>query len=326
MSSPVRMVLLGCGHLGRYHLMKMLAMPEVAVVCVVEPDAAHAQRAQELIHAANITVNPPACIVVPELQAFVAQADAAIVAAPTVWHHELTLACMARGWHVLVEKPMAATVAQAQAMWAAARARGLTLQVGHLERFNPAVEVALAQAGRVRYLTAERLSPFSGRATDVDVVLDLMIHDLDLLAAFAGPQPLQVQALGMPVLTGSIDMATARIELPSGMVAQLSAGRTSMRPSRRLRLFSTSGYTSVDCAAKTVTQVRRQDHGGHNDICAEALQVPEQDALLAQAQAFVASVSHGAAVRVDGQAGLWALEAAEAVKRAMAEHADRHFI
>lgn len=313
-----RMVLVGCGHLGRFHLQKLLAMREdVVVVAVVEPDVAHAGAAQALVTAAY---GAP-CPVVPEVQAFVGEADAAIIAAPTVWHHQLTFACLTRNWHVLVEKPMATNLLQARAMWAEARARQLVLQVGHLERFNPAIEVALAHGGEVRYLTAERLAPFTGRATDVDVVLDLMIHDLDLLAAFGGGRITEVRALGMPVLTGSTDMATARIETSTGLVAQLAAGRTSMRPSRKLRLFSTSGYTSIDCAHKTVMQVRRAQDAVGQDITAEALVVPVQDALEAQDRAFVHSITTGAAVRVDGGAGLAALEAAEAVKATMAQHA-----
>jgi predicted dehydrogenase len=172
---------------------------------------------------------------------------------------------------------------------------------------------------------AERLSPFTGRATDVDVVLDLMVHDLDLLAAFV-PAPLtEVRAVGMPVLTSSIDMASARLMFANGTVAQLSAGRTSLRPSRKLRLFTETGYLSVDCAAKTVAVVRRQGPSGPElQISAESLAVPDRDALADQDSAFFAAVAQGTAPVVDGAAGLAALILAEAVKQAMAEHAQNH--
>lgn len=316
-----RIVLVGCGHLGRYHLHKLVADPMADLVAVVEPDAAQADRArQQLTELAGGAKTQ----VVRALQDVTEAADACIVATPTRWHEEVVLACLARNWHVLVEKPMATDAEAAGRMVAAAQRAQRILQVGHLERFNPAIEAAMAEAGPVRYFVAERLGPFTGRATDVDVVLDLMIHDLDLLMAFVDAPLREVRAVGMPVLTETIDMAAARIELGNGTVAQLSAGRTSLRPSRKLRLFSAAGYLSVDCAEKTVSMVRRHSSGANSHITGGALTVPIQDALAAQDHAFVLSVTNGAPVRVDAAAGLRAMQLADAVKQAMARHAQTH--
>ncbi len=294
-----------------------MADAQAQLVCVVEPNASRAQEAIARMAAAML----PPCPVVSCLDDVTMEVDAAIIATPTVSHLELTLACVRRGWHVLVEKPIAVDASQAKDMIRAAHAQGVVLQVGHLERFNPAVEAALEVAGPVRYLVAERLGPFSGRATDVDVVLDLMIHDLDLFVAFADAPVHEVRAVGMPVLTDTIDMATARITLANGAVAQLSAGRTSLRPSRKLRLFTETGYLSIDCAAKTVSMVRRQGLARDLAISATGLAVAQTDALAQQDGAFFAAIAHGAPVRVNGEAGLRALLLAQQVKEAMAHHA-----
>ena len=319
--AAAKVVLVGAGYLGRYHLQKVVADPQASLVAVVEPDEGRARAARELLQ----QLAAPPCAVVPSVADVPERADAAIVATPTGTHLQVVLQCLERHWHVLVEKPMATHTEAAQRMLNAANERGLLLQVGHLERFNPAIQQAFAAAGAVRYVVAERLSPFTGRATDVDVVLDLMVHDLDLLAAFI-PAPLtEVRAVGIPVLTGSIDMASARLMFANGTVAQLSAGRTSLRPSRKLRLFTEAGYLSVDCAAKTVAVVRRQGNPGPGlQISAEQLVVPEQDALAEQDSAFFSAVANGTSPVVDGAAGLAALTLAEAVKSAMAEHAKKH--
>ena len=325
MSSPVRVVLAGAGHLGSYHLDKVVADPRAQLVALVEPDAARALAAQTRLQRLG---HPP----VPQV-AHVAkvaeEADAAIVATPTSTHCSVAMACFARGWHVLVEKPLAPSAAAARELTRVAAAAGRWLQVGHRERFNPAVVAALAVAGRPRYIVCERLSPFSGRATDVDVVLDLMIHDLDLVAAHVGAPLVEARAVGVPVLTHTVDMAAARLAFADGTVAQFSAGRASVAPSRKLRLFGPTGYVSVDCLTRTVHVVRRlppETPGGYPIIVGEQLQVPNDDALAMQDGAFFACILAGARPQVDGQDGARALALAEAVIQAMdsAAHVGPH--
>jgi predicted dehydrogenase len=312
----VRVVLLGAGHLGSYHLQKILADDMAELVAVVEPDAGRAHAARQKLAACA-----PHCPVVADVQQVQSAADAAIIATPTTSHLALSALCFARGWHVLVEKPMAPTAAEGARMIAMAAHHQRLLQVGHLERFNPAVQAALQVAGTPRYVVAERLSPFSGRATDVDVVLDLMIHDLDLLAAFVSAPLTEVRAVGVPVLTDSVDMATARLMFANGTVAQLSAGRTSLRSSRKLRLFSASGYISVDCMARTAQAVHKKNTpGGTTEISGEQLVVANTDALASQDHAFFSAILNGTTPIVDGAAGLYALQLAEAVIAAMDQH------
>ena len=306
---PVRVVVVGAGHLGTFHLQKVTGDRRASLAGVVDIDAdARARVAAE--HGV------PAVASLSQIDA----ADAAIIAAPTVAHHELAGAAMARGWHVLVEKPLAASAAEAHALAERARELGRVLQVGHTERFNPAVSAALAVADRPRYIVSERLGPFTGRSTDIDVILDLMIHDLDIVASLV-PSPLaEVRAVGVPILTHDVDMASARLQFGDGTVAQLSAGRASMEPARKIRLFTLERYVSIDCAAREVKSVRRLPPAeGSNwpQIAGEPVEVPEGDALALQDGDFFACIQEGRPPRVDGHAGARALKLAEAVQEAL---------
>ena len=314
---PVRVALVGAGHLGSFHLAKILANPAARLVAVVEPDADRRARAAATVAA---RLSPPLAAqvqVVPQLGALDRNvAEAAIVAAPTAAHAPLALACIARGWHLLVEKPLAATAAAAAELVAAAKAAGTLLQVGHLERYNPAVRTALPHLRHARFITTERLSPFRGRGADVDVVLDLMVHDLDLVAHAVGHEVVEVRAVGVAVLTGQVDMASARLTFANGAVAQLSAGRVSLAAARKLRFFTAERYVSVDCLTHEVKSVRRlpaDDAGDWPHVAGEALAVTPADALAEQDAAFVAAVASGQAPWIDGEAGLRAVRLAEAV-------------
>jgi predicted dehydrogenase len=349
---PVRVVVVGAGHLGRYHLEKFHAHPQARLVGVVDTDpVARAQAMQ------RFGIRGSGCVA-----DFAAQADAAVVATPTASHLAVGSACLHLGLHVLMEKPLAATAAQAQALVQQAQALGRILQVGHVERFNPAVVAALQVAQKPRYIVAERLGVFSGRSTEVDVVLDLMVHDLEIVAALTPAALSEVRAVGMAVMTQGIDMAAARLAFADGTVAQLSAGRTSLEASRKLRLFSDTCYVSVDCISRQVKCVRRvltpeggagqlpgelsggvASGGGTADavgsagaasavgaadlpaaapqrllqISGETLEVPPGDPLALQAAAFIEAVQHRRRPRVDGAAGLRAVCLAEAVHAAM---------
>ena len=307
-----RVVVVGAGHLGAHHLRKLAAEPSCTLVGVVDSDPGRLARAQ-----AEHGIPGHA-----ELFPFAGQADAAVVATPTASHLAVARAALGLGWHVLVEKPLADSSADAACLVAAAQSAGRLLQVGHVERFNPAVEAALAAlAGDgPRYIVSERLGPFTGRSADVDVVLDLMIHDLEIVAAVMPAALIEVRAIGVPVFTNAVDMASARLGFADGAVAQLSAGRASMEPSRKLRFFSGQRYMSVDCASREVKSVIRlpgDDAAAWPQISGEALTVAAQDPLAAQDADFMRCIREQAVPRVDGQAGLGAVRLAEVVKAAI---------
>ena len=312
MSSP-RVVVVGAGHLGSFHLEKMAilqqeGLAQLAGVVDLDPKVGQATAQKYAI---------PAAQSIGELKV---EADAAIVATPTVTHLQIATEALERGWHVLVEKPIASTVAEASALVEVAAQHQCLLQVGHTERFNPAIAAALAVADRPRYLVAERLGPFSGRSTDIDVVLDLMIHDLDIVASLIPSHLVETRAIGVPVLTSEIDMASARLAFADGSVAQLSAGRASLEPSRKIRMFTLERYVSIDCGSQEVKSVRRLPplpDSPWPQIAGEPVEVQPGDALLLQDRDFLRCVSSGASPRVDGNAGLRALRLAEAVKKEM---------
>ncbi len=300
----------GAGHLGTYHLQKLAGLDAADLLGVVDIDA------DKRNTAANRFGIAPAA----SLNELPARPDGVVIATPTTTHLELAQAALELGCHVLVEKPLATSSAQGETLVQLAAARDLILQVGHTERWNPAVMAALAVADRPGYIVAERLGPFSGRSTDVDVVLDLMIHDLDIVAALVSSPLSEVRAIGVPVLTGATDMCAARLAFADGTVAQLSAGRASLEPVRKLRLFTRERYLSIDCGAREVKSVRRLPPvAGSNwpQIAGEPISVPPGDALELQDADFVACIASGRSPRVDGKAGVAALRLAEAVKQAM---------
>lgn len=310
---PPRVVLVGFGHLGRYHAEKLAALDAEGLVefaGIVEIDAGRRRDAT-----ANYDV---------PTWSDLAEADSnvtgAIIAAPTRLHAALATQAIQRGWGVLVEKPLCTTVAEGRTLVALADRQGVLLQVGHSERFNPAITAALRIADRPRFIVGERLGPFTGRSTDVDVVLDLMIHDLDVVAALIPAALTEVRAIGVPVLTQSIDMASARLQFADGSVAQLAAGRASLEPSRKLRLFTVERYVSIDCVAREVKSVRRlpaEPGAEWPQVVGEPVEVPAGDNLLLQDRSFVEALAGLHPPVVDGHVGLRALEFAEAIKAAL---------
>jgi predicted dehydrogenase len=226
--------------------------------------------------------------------------------------------------HVLVEKPLSRTLDEADALLALARAKGLVLQVGHLQRFNPAFQALAAQGGRPLFIDIERLAPFKARGTDVDVVLDLMIHDLDLVLALARAPVEQVSASGFRVLTDAIDIANARIEFADGCIASVSASRVSQSPVRKLRVFRHDGYVSADLQGQRLRHVRK----GAGDVNAgieESEQVFERaDELRLQAEEFVRAARERGTPLVSGEQGRAALALALQVGRLVEERLARH--
>jgi predicted dehydrogenase len=244
--------------------------------------------------------------------------DAVIVAVPTESHYAVASEALEAGLDVLVEKPIAANLNEAEKLLALAESGGRVLQVGHLEWFNSALERIRGRILNPRFVEAHRMGPFSDRGTDIDVVRDLMIHDLDILQQILGEQPDQIDAVGIPVLTPKIDIANARMTFPSGCVANLTASRVSNIAQRKLRFFQPDGCVAIDFLAQSATVFRRHEPDGEPpQIVMEELEVDHSDALLSQLRSFVQAVRTRQRPKVDGVGGLDALRTAVRVVDAM---------
>ena len=285
---------IGVGSLGRYHAQKYAALPGVVLQGVADIDPARAQTASR----------ETVCRAFTDYRALLPDLDLVSVVVPTESHFEVASACLEAGVHVLVEKPITRTLEEADALIALAERRGRVLAVGHLERFNPAFAELSGMLDRPFFMEAERLGGFKGRGTDVDVVLDLMIHDLDLMLAVMPSKVVSVSACGFRVLTDHVDIANARFEFADGAVADLSASRVSRTPVRKLRVFGTNFYASADLQ---LPELRVERAPGPNGSSSIAQTYDKPDALLTEIEAFVSAVQGGPARIVSGPAGRDAL-------------------
>ncbi|MDT8330623.1 Gfo/Idh/MocA family oxidoreductase [Roseomonas gilardii] len=313
----LKLGVLGAGHFGRFHVLKAAAGPRVQLVGLHDHDPA---RAAAVAAEAGVQALSAAEVI--------ARADAVIVATPTAFHHGLARQALEAGRHVLVEKPIAATLAEADDLIALAASKGLVLQVGHLERFSAGFATLMggeggvaARVGRPLYMEAVRIAPFRPRSLDVPVVLDLMVHDIDLAFALFGAPLVGVDAVGGPIASAQTDIANARLRFGNGGVATLTASRVSLKMERRLRLFGTEGYLQMDFLARTMHVVRKGEGAALEQLpgfgaAQESWQ--DRDSLEAEHAGFVAACLDGAPVRVDGAAGRAALDAALRVEEALA--------
>jgi predicted dehydrogenase len=308
---PLRVGVVGTGHFGRFHALK-LAGAKRAVLAGL-----HDRHPDRAARVAAETGGP-----VLDLEALIAESEALVVAVPAASHAAIAEAALAAGRHVLVEKPIAVTLEQADRLAALAAARGRVLQVGHLERFSAAQGAIRARAGTPLYIEASRMGPFRRRGTDVSVVLDLMIHDLDLVLELASSPLESVEAVGAPVASALPDLVSARLRFASGAVATLTASRVAPRIERRMRIFGPDGLVTVDFAGRRL-RVFARGRGDPADHApgfgTEHFSWEERDALEAEQESFIASVLDGAPVAVDAGAGRRALEAALRVEAAIAE-------
>ena len=294
----------GTGHLGRHHVRILSQMDGVQFIGAFDADRA---RLDAIVDEHGVS----ALTDVREA----AEANIVVVATPTVNHRETAGMLLEAGCHVLVEKPIAASVAEADELVDLAESKGRVLAVGHVEFHNPAVRAALGLATEVLYLEAQRLSPFTTRSVDVDVILDLMIHDMQITLAVAGEIPVEVRAVGVPVLTDKVDLCHAWIEFPSGLVANLTASRVSAERIRKLRLFARDSYFSVDYAEQSVSSVqlnRRPD--GPPEIAPRIVDVRQEEPLKAELEAFVAACRGESSAAVSGRTGRDALAVAVQVR------------
>jgi len=305
---PIRTGVVGVGHLGYHHARNYAALEGVELVGVADPNEANRAKAAD-----DFTV--PGFSDVHGLIA--AGVDAVSVATPTVHHGEAVNTLLQAGVHVLVEKPIAPTLHEAETMVALARTHKCILQVGHIERFNGAV-LAFSQAIKApRFIECHRLSPFPGRGTDVSVVLDLMIHDLDIVLALEPTEVLSLDAVGVPVFSESEDIANVRLRFASGCVANLTCSRVSIDRMRKIRIFEENAYLSTDYSAQEVMVYRKKPGPiplGENPmehITIEQLPVEKDEPLKLELRSFVDAVRHGHPPAVSGEDGVKALRLAQ---------------
>jgi len=330
--SKVRVAVIGVGHLGRIHA-RLLAVAEGAELAgIVDPVAA----AREAV-AAEL-----GCPAFADHAPLLGRIDAAIIATPSRFHHAVAADLLEKGVHVFVEKPMTLNVGDADDLIAQAAARNLVLQVGHVERFNPALIAAQPHTGEPKYIEAVRSGPFTCRSTDIGVVLDLMIHDIDVILSLVQDDVVNVQALGAAVFGPNEDWAQARLAFEGGCVANLSASRVASRPQRWMHIIAPDRFTTIDFAARTAQLVHPSDEvlAGQIDVNRltpnekqnlkdnlfsdylplEELPVSETNALAQEQQQFVAAIQGHASVSVSGQDGRRALDVAERILVAIAAH------
>jgi len=306
----VRLAVVGVGHLGRHHARVASSLAGLRVVGVHDH---HPGRAEEIAREFSLRI-------FSNFEQIAEEAEAVVVATPTVTHAEIAGFFLDRGLHVLVEKPIAADLAHAEDLVQRARRAGRVLQVGHVERYNPAIEAALALVAAPRFIEVHRLGVFTLRSLDVDVVLDLMIHDLQIVSALVGRPVREVRAAGVPVLTPKLDIANARLAFEGGCVANLTASRVSAEKVRKCRVFAPSIYVSVDMQAQSVSAFRLRREGGRPEILPVPVAVSREEPLSRELADFRRAVAEGSRPLVSGEDGRDALALAERVLEAVEIH------
>ena len=306
-----RVGVIGAGGLGQHHVRIMGELPDALLVGFYE---SRPERAAEI--AATLKAKP-----FESVDALLSEVDAVTIVVPTPAHYEVAKQALERGVHVLVEKPFTATIEQADELLALAQSKGATVQIGHVERFNRAIRAALPYVDTPRFIESDRLAPFNPRGSDVAVVLDLMIHDIDLILTLVGEQVMSVSAVGVGVLTPSVDIANARLGFVTGAVANITASRVSRERMRKIRIFQQSGYLSLDLNSGSGEFYRLRDDV---DMAALAtaplaleqfveripLEAEDGDALTLEFESFLAGVRGEAPIPVTGEAGREALAVA----------------
>jgi len=301
-AGEVRVGVAGVGHLGQHHARLYAGLTGCRLVAVADTDET---RAREVAARHGVTaLADPALLI--------GQVDAVSVAVPTVAHRDVAEPFLRAGVAVLVEKPIAGSLDETDRMIQSARASGAMLVVGHTERFNPAVQALRARARAARFIECHRLGSFAPRSLDIDVVLDLMIHDIDIALDLDGTAVTAVEAVGVNALTPRVDIANARLTFASGCVANLTASRISATRTRKIRVFQRDSYLSCDCAERSLEHYRLEAPaaGGRPSIVRESPIVPDDEPLRRELEAFVRAVAGGPSFPVTAHAGRMALEVA----------------
>jgi predicted dehydrogenase len=305
-TDKVRVGVVGVGYLGRFHALIYSRMSDVELVGVVDADP---------LRAADVAAEA-GCVVFADATALADVVDAVSVVVPTTAHLEVAAPLLRRGIHMLMEKPIAATVEEGAELVRLADASGAILQIGHLERFNAGVMALAQRITAPRYIEAQRMGEFVERATDVDVVSDLMIHDIDIILSLVDSEIHNITAVGSPVLTSHIDIATAQIEFVNGAVANVVASRVSDKKMRRIRVFQPGMYLSLDFIDQTIdiAEPRLVSGAERPEIARQRTQVEPVKPLDSEIASFIACVRDGNSPIVDGRVGLKALAVALQVK------------
>lgn len=308
MADSIRTAVVGIGHLGRHHARILRALHGVRLTAVVDTIEERASAAAASTGATAFT----------DYRRIVGEVEAVTIAVPTELHHQVALPFLERGTAVLVEKPMARTLKEADEMIAAARASGSTLAVGHTERYNPAVAAVIPLVTSPRFIEVHRLGAFPERSLDIDVVFDLMIHDLEIILALVKSEVTSIEAVGVPVLTPKYDIANARLRFASGCIANVTASRISKDRVRKIRFFQPDAYLSIDYAAQEVEGWRLVRHEGTRpSIEGGPIPVERDEPLRREMADFIAAVREGTTPLVDGEAGRRALALATRVAEKM---------
>ena len=313
----LRTAVIGVGYLGRFHAQKYAQLAGSQLVGVVDSRAP----ARDAV-AAELGV--PAFA---DYRALLGQVDAVSVVTPTPAHFAVARDFLQSGAHVLVEKPVTENLDDARELIRLAAQAGRVLQVGHLERFNAAILAAEPYFDRPRFIECQRLAPYKERGTDVNVVLDLMIHDIDIIQTIVASEIESIDAIGTPVFSGEIDIANARIRFANGCIANATASRVSLKAERKMRLFRDDAYLSIDLQQKILTVIRKRDSlpaAGQLPVTIEEQSFEQGDALRAEIESFLDCARRGAKPVVTGQDGLRALETAMRITAAVVAGAEAH--
>jgi predicted dehydrogenase len=301
--SKIRAAVIGVGYLGRFHAQKYAQLATCELVAVVDGR-------EDVRKAVATEVGTQA---IADYRELLGKVDAVSVVTPTPAHFEIAAAFLDAGAHVLVEKPITETPEQARTLIARAAGAKRILQVGHLERFNAAVLAAEPFVHAPRFMECQRLAPYKERGTDVNVVLDLMIHDIDLVQSLAASEIVSIDAIGSPVFSGEIDIANARIRFANGCVANTTASRVSLKTERKLRIFEDAAYISLDLQQKILTLIRKRDgvpQPGQLPVSIEEANLEQGDALKSEIESFLECIRNNQRPIVSGEDGLRALETA----------------
>ena len=310
----VRTAVIGVGYLGRFHAQKYASSPAAERVAVVDASAGNREQ----------VAAETGCRAVADYRDILGEVDAVSIATPTPLHYPIAKHCLERGIHVLVEKPITTTLEEARSLVDTAARVGRVLQVGHLERFNAAILALAGTLGRPRFVESHRLAPFKERGTDVNVVLDLMIHDIDLIQSLVGAPIASIDAVGASVFSAGLDIANARIRYANGCVANTTASRVSMKMERKLRVFQDDAYISIDLQQKVLTIVRKPPAGADvpkGQVLIEERTYDQGDALKLEIEAFLRSIREGTPPVVTGEDGLRALETATKITQMVQDDA-----
>lgn len=316
MTDKLRTAVIGVGHLGREHARIYASLEDSNLAAVCDNNETNGRAIAEKYGVRYIK----------DYRELLGEVEAVSVATPTVNHHEITCACLEAGIHVLVEKPISRTLEEADEMIRIADSKGVVFQVGHIERFNPAFRAMQQHINKPRFFEAHRMGIFTMRSLDIDVVMDLMVHELDIISSLVRSEVVKVEAVGIPILTPKIDLANARLEFADGCIANITASRVSGERLRKLRIFQPNEYYSIDFAEQQVMQCKLVPPGVPGtlpEIIAGGIEIPKREPLLSEIESFLDSVRSKTPPLVSGAEGRRALALAIEVLTKIREHSVR---